>query len=134
MSDGSRTQFPGGCHRCCLIKVELFHRRAEVCEGASERPDERTESSREKLLPFFFFFFWQLCSGSPPCLHAPQAPCQSLFTELVLVSVACSLLSLLLPSSYCLLGLPMSLSNKCSLTTICFISSFRTFGPFSPPS
>lgn len=53
MSDCSRTLFPGGRHRCCLIKVELFHRQAEVCEGASKRPDERTDSSREKLLLFF---------------------------------------------------------------------------------
>lgn len=57
MSDCSRTPFPGGRHCCCLIKVELFHRQSEVCEGASERPDERTDSSREKLLPFFIFFF-----------------------------------------------------------------------------
>lgn len=56
-------------------------------------------------------FFLQLCAGSPPppspslslslpfllwlCPHAPKAPCQSLFTELVLgwVSAACFLLS-----------------------------------------
>lgn len=65
VSDWSGAQFPGACH-CCLIKVGLFHRQSEVCEGASERPDERTDSSGEKLLPFFFFFFLQLCSGSPP--------------------------------------------------------------------
>lgn len=105
----SRAQFPGGCCCCCLIKVGLFHRQSEVCEGASERPDERTDSSGEKLLLFFFLFF---CSSvqdphlhpPPPlslsfslwrCPHALQARCHSLFTELVLgwLSVATFLFS-----------------------------------------
>lgn len=78
--------FPGDGH-CSLIKVGLFHRQSEVCEGASERPDERADSSGEKLLPFFFFLsFLQHCSGSPPpsahllhpslflsgCAHTPR--------------------------------------------------------------
>lgn len=62
-----------GCH-CCLIKVGLFHRQSGVCEGASERPDERTDSSGEKLLPFFF----QLCLGSPPPSSSAHSTSRSL--------------------------------------------------------
>lgn len=74
----SRAQFPGDCH-CSLIKVGLFHRQSEVCEGASERPDERTDSSGEKLLPLFVALFRIPTSTPLQLLHLPLSRSVSLF-------------------------------------------------------
>lgn len=89
----SRAQFPGGCCCCCLIKVGLFHRQSEVCEGASERPDERTDSSGEKLLLFFFSFLLQLRSGSPPPSSSTSL---SLFLSLAVPARPAGTLSLII--------------------------------------
>lgn len=132
-------QFPGDCH-CCLIKVGLFHRQSEVSEGASKRPDERTNSSGEKLLPFFSCFATLIRIPTSVLLHLSfshslslwlslrtlQAHCQPLFTELILGWL----------SEDCFLLLPLTLSDISNFYSLVFylLSSLSNYAIFASAS
>lgn len=97
-------QFPGDGH-CSLIKVGFFHRQSEVCEGASERPDERADSSGEKLLLFLFSFFCNTVqdphlpphTSSTPLLFSLAAPTHPAGTLSAIIHSAYSSVSSVFP-------------------------------------
>lgn len=130
VSDCSRAQFPGGGCCCCLIKVELFHRQSEVCEGASERPDERTDFSREKLLLFFFFFFGSSVQdphhACMPHRHLVSHYSQNLFLAECQWHVSSSPPSCLLPSSLLQMSANLCIFTKRRSTAI-FLSNLSIY-------